>query len=71
LKILQLNTINVFPRCSDYAVRFVYIRPYSLNSPIVYSLPCSLQPNCLNSSFFEHYNRVSLCDWVLGHCSVC
>ena len=20
---------------------------------------------------FEHYNRISLCDWALGHCSVC
>jgi len=22
------------------------------------------------SLFFEHYNRILLCDWVLGHCSV-
>ena len=31
-----------------------------------------MQSDCLNSSlFFEHYNRILLCDWVLGHCSVC
>jgi len=23
------------------------------------------------SRFFEHYNRILLCDWVLEHCSVC
>jgi len=31
-----------------------------------------MQSDCLCSSlFFEHYNRILLCDWVLGHCSVC
>jgi len=31
-----------------------------------------MQSDCLYSSlFFEHYNRILLCDWVLGHCSVC
>jgi len=31
-----------------------------------------MQSGCLYSSlFFEHYNRILLCDWVLGHCSVC
>ena len=34
---------------------------------------CALmQSDCLYLSvFFEHYNRVLLGDWVLGHCSVC
>jgi len=31
-----------------------------------------MQSDCLySSSFFEHYNRILLCDWVLGHCGVC
>jgi len=31
-----------------------------------------MQSDCLHSSlFFEHYNRILLCDRVLGHCSVC
>ena len=31
-----------------------------------------MQSDCLYSSlFFERYNRILLCDWVLGHCSVC
>ena len=31
-----------------------------------------MQSDCLYSSLFcEHYNRILLCDWVLGHCSVC
>ena len=30
-----------------------------------------MQSDCLYSSlFFEHYNRILLCDWVLGRCSV-
>jgi len=30
------------------------------------------QSDCLYSSlFFEHYNRILLCDWVLELCSVC
>jgi len=30
-----------------------------------------MQSNCLYSSlFFEHCNRILLCDWVLGRCSV-
>ena len=34
-------------------------------------LPASTQSDCLYSSlFFEHYNCVLLCDWVLGHYSV-
>jgi len=31
-----------------------------------------MQSDCLYSSlFFELYNRIWLCDWVLGRCSVC
>jgi len=31
-----------------------------------------MQSDCLYSSlFFEHYNRILLCEWVLEHCSVC
>jgi len=31
-----------------------------------------MQSDCLCSSlFFEHYNRILLCEWVLEHCSVC
>jgi len=34
-------------------------------------LPALTQSDCSYSSlFFEHYNRILLCDWVLGHCSV-
>jgi len=34
-------------------------------------LPALTQSDCLHSSlFFEHYNCISLCDWVLEHCSV-
>ena len=30
-----------------------------------------MQSNCLYSSlFFEHYNRILLCDWVVRRCSV-
>ena len=30
-----------------------------------------MQPDCLYSSlFFEHYNRILLCDWVIELCSV-
>jgi len=30
-----------------------------------------MQSDCLYLSlFFEHCNRILLCDWVLGHCSV-
>ena len=30
-----------------------------------------MQSDCLYSSqFFEHYNRILLCEWVLEHCSV-
>ena len=30
-----------------------------------------MQSDCLNPSlFFEHYNRILLCDWVPGSCSV-
>jgi len=30
-----------------------------------------MQSDCLYSSlFFEHYNRILLCDWVPGRCSV-
>jgi len=35
-------------------------------------LPALMQSDFLYSSlFFEHYNRILLCDRVLGHCSVC
>jgi len=35
-------------------------------------LPALTQSDCLYSSlFFEHYNRLLLCDWVLEHSSVC
>ena len=35
-------------------------------------LPALTHSNCLYSSlFFEHQNRILLCDGVLGHCSVC
>ena len=35
-------------------------------------LPALTRSDCLYSSlFFEHYNRILLCDWVLEHCSVC
>jgi len=27
--------------------------------------------DCLHSLFFEHYNRILLCNWVLGRYSVC
>jgi len=31
-----------------------------------------IQSDCLHSFlFFEHCNRILLCDWVLVHCSVC
>jgi len=31
-----------------------------------------MQSDCLYSSwFFQHYNRILLCDGVLGHCNVC
>jgi len=31
-----------------------------------------MQSDCLYSSlFFEHYNCILLCEWVLGHCSLC
>jgi len=31
-----------------------------------------MQSDCLHSSlFFKHYNRILLCDWVLGRYSVC
>ena len=31
-----------------------------------------MQSDCIYSSlFFEHYNRILLCDWMLGYCSVC
>jgi len=31
-----------------------------------------MQSDCLYTSlFFEHYNRILLCNWVLEHCSVC
>jgi len=31
-----------------------------------------MQSDCLYSSLlFEHCNRILLCDWVLGRCSVC
>jgi len=34
-------------------------------------LPAFMQSGCLYSSLcFEHHNRISLCDWVLEHCSV-
>ena len=30
-----------------------------------------MQSNCLYSSlFFEHYNRILLCEWVIELCSV-
>jgi len=30
-----------------------------------------MQSDCLFSSlFFEHYNLILLCDWLLGRCSV-
>jgi len=30
-----------------------------------------MQSDCLYSSLlFEHYNRILLCDWVFGRCSV-
>jgi len=30
-----------------------------------------MQSDCSYSSlFFEHYNRILPCDWVLGHCSI-
>jgi len=33
-------------------------------------LPALMQSDCLYSPlFFEHCNRILLCDWVLGHCS--
>jgi len=35
-------------------------------------VPALMQSDCLYASlFFEHYNRILLCDLVLGHCSVC
>jgi len=35
-------------------------------------LPALTQSDYLYSSFFfEHYNRILLCDLVLGHFSVC
>ena len=31
-----------------------------------------MQSDCFYSSlFFEHYNRILLCDWVIELCSVC
>jgi len=35
-------------------------------------LPVLTQSDCLYSSlFFEYYNRILLCDWVLEYCRVC
>ena len=35
-------------------------------------VPALMQSDCLYSSlFFEHYNLILLCEWVLEHCSVC